>query len=64
MKKVASLLSEGMSFIRVDLYEVQGKVYFGELTFFPAGGAPDFVPDEWDEIVGAMWELKDLPNEV
>lgn len=59
MKQIASELCKPFQFVRVDLYQVQGKVYFGELTFFPAGGAPDFVPSEYDEIVGKFWELKE-----
>ena len=58
MKKIAENLCKPFQFVRVDLYQASGKVYFGELTFFPAGGAPDFVPDQYDEIVGDMWELK------
>lgn len=58
MKKIARDLCQPFQFVRVDLYQVGGKVYFGELTFFPAGGAPDFVPCEYDKIVGDMWELK------
>lgn len=57
MKSIAKKLSEPFSFVRVDLYQVKGKVYFGELTFFPAGGAPDFIPSEYDQIVGDMWTL-------
>lgn len=58
MKNIAKDLCQPFQFVRVDLYQANGKVYFGELTFFPAGGAPDFVPDKYDEIVGDMWELK------
>lgn len=58
MKKIATDLSKPFSYVRVDLYQVGGKVYFGELTFFPAGGAPDFVPKEYDKIVGDMWNIK------
>ena len=58
MKKIAKDLCKPFQFVRVDLYQANGKVYFGELTFFPAGGAPDFVPESYDEIVGEMWELK------
>ena len=58
MKQIATDLCKPFQFVRVDLYEVKEKVYFGELTFFPAGGAPDFVPSEYDKIVGDMWELK------
>lgn len=57
MKEIARKLSAPFSFVRVDLYEVAGKIYFGELTFFPAGGAPDFKPIEYDEIVGNMWDI-------
>lgn len=64
MKEIAEALCKPFQYVRVDLYQAEGKVYFGELTFFPAGGAPDFVPDAYDRIVGDMWELQDLPNEV
>lgn len=58
MKKIAEDLCQPFQFVRVDLYQVCGKIYFGELTFFPAGGAPDFVPSEYDKIVGDMWRLE------
>lgn len=58
MKKIAEDLCKPFSYVRVDLYHVAGKVYFGELTFFPAGGAPDFVPSEYDKIVGDLWNIK------
>ena len=58
MKQIAGDLCKPFSFVRVDLYQANGKVYFGELTFFPAGGAPDFVPESYDQIVGDMWELE------
>lgn len=57
MKKMAEKLAQPFQFVRVDLYEAQGKVYFGELTFFPAGGRPNFKPPEYDLIVGNQWEL-------
>lgn len=58
MKKIVTDLCQPFQYVRVDLYQTKGKIYFGELTFFPAGGAPDFVPDEYDEIVGDMWNLE------
>ena len=58
MIKIATDLSAPFDFVRVDLYQVYDKVFFGELTFFPAGGAPDFVPSEYDSIVGKMLELQ------
>ncbi|MBR5192035.1 MAG: hypothetical protein IKW33_01325 [Clostridia bacterium] len=59
MKSIATKLCQPFQFVRVDLYQVNGKIYFGELTFFPAGGAPDFVPSNYDEIVGQYWEIKE-----
>lgn len=53
MISVAEKLSEGLTFIRVDLYDIE-KVYFGELTFFPGGGNEQFYPNEWDKTVGKM----------
>lgn len=47
MLKIAKTLSEDHSFVRVDLYEVQGKVYFGELTFTPATGVLNHFTDEF-----------------
>lgn len=58
MKTIAADLCKPFQYVRVDLYQVGGKVYFGELTFFPAGGAPDFVPAEYDKVVGNMWRLE------
>lgn len=58
MKAIASDLCKPFQYVRVDLYQVGGRVYFGELTFFPAGGAPDFVPAKYDAVVGKMWKLK------
>lgn len=57
MIKVAEELSKGFKFLRVDLYNVKGKIYFGELTFYPAAGMGAFVPDEWDEKLGALLKL-------
>ena len=64
MIEIARELCAPFQYVRVDLYQVNGKIYFGELTFFPAGGAPDFRPPEYDRIVGGLWELQDLPNEM
>ena len=50
-------LSEGFAFIRVDLYNVDGKIYFGELTFYPASGFGVLDPDEWNYKLGNMLKL-------
>ena len=52
MKDLASMLSEGMKFVRIDLYQIQNKVYFGEFTFFHAGGFWPMKPDEWEYKLG------------
>lgn len=48
MKSLASKLSQGTPQVRVDFYEVNGVVYFGELTFFHCSGLEAFHPNEWD----------------
>lgn len=57
MITIAEKLSGGFKFLRVDLYNVKGKIYFGELTFYPASGMGAFVPEEWDEKLGGMLNL-------
>lgn len=57
MKNLASVLSKGLKEVRVDFYEVDGKVYFGEMTFFHHGGWTPFDPPEWDEKFGEWIKL-------
>ncbi len=57
MKQLARQLSADIPFVRVDFYEIDGKVHFGELTFFPASGMEDFVPNEWDTRLGEWIKL-------
>lgn len=57
MRELASTLSASYPHLRVDFYEVNGKVYFGELTFYSASGYGKFTPDEWDEIWGKQLRL-------
>lgn len=52
MKELASKLSKGTPQLRVDFYEVNGKVYFGEMTFFHCSGLTPFSPNEWDKKLG------------
>ena len=52
MKEIASELSKGMKFVRIDLYEIDGRVYFGEFTFFHGGGFYLFSPEEWERKLG------------
>ena len=59
MKKLASVLSEGIPLLRVDFYEVDGRPYVGELTFSHWNGMVPFKPEEWDYKFG---EWIKLPN--
>lgn len=52
MRMIASELAKGLSFVRVDLYVHNNKVYFGEMTFCPAGGYTPITPREWDFKLG------------
>jgi hypothetical protein len=52
MKKLAAALSAGTPQLRVDFYEVDGKVYFGEMTFFHCSGMAPFHPESWDKTFG------------
>ena len=55
--ELSKKLSEGLPFVRSDFYIVDGKIYFGELTFFPANGFLPFTPDAWDYTFGSWIEL-------
>ena len=57
MKELASKLSKGIPHVRVDLYEVDGHPYFGEMTFFHFGGLVPFEPAEWDYKFGEWLTL-------
>lgn len=52
MKEIAAKLSKGMKFVRIDLYQINGKIYFGEYTFYHGGGFAPFKPDEWERRLG------------
>lgn len=57
MKVIAQKLSEGFPHVRVDLYMVNGNIYFGEMTFFTLGALVYFNPPEWDEQIGNWFNL-------
>lgn len=59
MKRLAALLSEGTPQLRVDFYEADGRVYFGEMTFFHCSGLAGFHPAKWDQIFGDWVTLPD-----
>jgi len=55
MIDIASKLSKGVDFVRVDLYNINGRIVFGELTNYPGAGLERFAPDIWDERIGRFW---------
>lgn len=61
MLEIASQLSQGMKHVRVDLYNVNGHIYFGELTFFHFAGLVPFEPEEWDYKFGEYLNLNNSP---
>ena len=52
MISIAEMLSRDHRFLRVDLYNVHGRIYFGELTFYPGSGVSAFTDNRWDLIMG------------
>lgn len=57
MKNLATVLSKGIPHLRVDFYDINGKIYFGELTFFHWSGMMPFEPEEWDYTFGSWINL-------
>lgn len=57
MIELSKRLSKGFPHVRVDFYEVDGRLYFGELTFYHFSGFMPFEPDKWDKIFGDWIKL-------
>lgn len=57
MLELSEILAKDIPFLRTDFYEVNGKIYFGEITFFPASGFKKFEPEEWDHKLGELIKL-------
>lgn len=62
MQKICRKLSVGKPFLRVDLYDINGKIYFGEMTFFPASGIGNFNPSEWQIKLGDLINIQPYLN--
>lgn len=52
MIEISRILSQNIPHVRIDLYNVNGKIFFGEYTFTHWGGTMPFEPKEWDKILG------------
>lgn len=57
MKEIAKILSEGFDHVRVDLYTINKKIYFGEMTFTNGNGFGIIHPEEWDYKLGELWDF-------
>ena len=55
MAAIARDLSRGFGYMRVDLYSVRDRIYFGELTPFHQGGLGPITPPQWEDWLGEMW---------
>lgn len=60
MKDLACKLGSGFGYVRVDLYSLESKVYFGEMTFCPSSGWSKVYPQEWDYKLGSLWDIDNL----
>ena len=59
MVEVAEKMANGIPFVRVDCYAVNGDIYVGEMTFFPWGGFMKFRDEKWNRLLG---DLEKLPG--
>lgn len=57
MLSIAESLSKDFPFVRVDLYDCDKQIYFGEMTFYPGEGSEQFKPQKWDRILGDFLNL-------
>lgn len=57
MIELAERLSKGLPHVRIDLYNCNGRIYFGEMTFYHYGGMIKFHPEEWDYKFGSWLQL-------
>lgn len=64
MKLMATKLAKGLPFSRIDFYEINGKSYFGEITFYPASGNGNFRPAEWNEKLGKLIKLDGMAEKL
>ncbi|PRZ18831.1 ATP-grasp fold amidoligase family protein [Nesterenkonia sandarakina] len=63
MVRAAEALGARYDFMRVDLYNLDGELWFGELTPYPSGGMDPFTPDSADFQLGAWWAGRDTAQE-
>ena len=57
MVELSKELSKNFNFVRCDFFEIENKIYFGELTFYHFNGTFPFEPKEWDKKLGDLIKL-------
>lgn len=57
MIEIAEKLSQHIPFVRIDLYDINDEIYFGEITFYPAAGLGQFKPQKWNRKLGDLISL-------
>lgn len=57
MIELSEKIAKDLPFARIDFYEVESKVYFGEITFFPGNGTEEFTPEKYDYLLGSWIKL-------
>jgi hypothetical protein len=60
MVECAKALCEGINYVRVDLYNANGRVYFGEMTFTQGSGTLPIIPTEYEKVLGDMIKLQSM----
>lgn len=58
--ETAEALAEPFDFVRVDLFNISDKIYFGEFTHYPSAGIGEFDPESYNTILGDYWTLPDI----
>ncbi len=60
MTRLAARLAQGFPFVRVDFYNLEGRIVFGEMTFYPGDGRQEFHPDRYNAVIGSYLQLPEL----
>lgn len=60
MLSCAKKLSKGFPFLRTDFYNINGKIYFGEITLYHGSGLEKIIPEKYEKILGDWINLKDI----
>ncbi len=57
MVVIAEKLADSLDYVRVDMYNIDGKIFFGEFTLYPASGLQKLYSMDFEREIGAIWEL-------